>query len=244
MNASAPRYKRVILKLSGEMLSDPEGEAIAPSSLAFVSRQIKEAVASGVELGVVCGGGNIVRGRLLEGMGVDRVAADQMGMLATVINGLALRETLEQAGLGVRLFSSLPVGTLAEPYSPRAAREALAAGEIALFSGGTGNPFVTTDTAAVLRACDVNARVVLKATKVDGVYSGDPLTDPTARKFDEISYDQVLESGLKIMDYSAIGLAKENNIFVVVFKFREKQALKRAVSGESWGTLLRGRQAS
>ncbi len=233
-------YGRVILKLSGEMLGDPESGTIGPTALTFVSRQIKETRESGVELGIVCGGGNIIRGRDLEGLEIDRVTADQMGMLATVINGLALRQALEKNGLEAALFSSLPTGPLAEPYSPRAARAALKTGKVAVFSGGTGNPFVTTDTAAILRACDVGAGVVLKATKVDGIYSADPETDPGAQRFDEITYDRALELGLRIMDYSAIGLAKENNIPVFVFEFREEHALKQAVSGEGRGTLMRG----
>ncbi len=235
-----PAYGRAILKLSGEMLSDPESGSIVPSALSFISRQVKETRDSGVELGIVCGGGNIVRGRDLEGLEIDRVTADQMGMLATVINGLALRQALEKSGLEAALFTSLPTGPLAEPYSPRAARAALGAGKVAVFAGGTGNPFVTTDTAAVLRACDIGAGVVLKATKVDGIYSADPVADPAAQRFDEITYDRVLELGLKIMDYSAIGLAKENNIPVFVFKFREEHALQRAVSGEGRGTLMQG----
>jgi uridylate kinase len=239
MNNSAPKYKRLILKISGEALGNQDGDIFDPAALSFLARNVKEVADLGVEVGIVGGGGNIVRGVTAVSLGIERTTADQMGMLATVINGIALREGLEQAGLKVRLFSCVPVGPIAEPYLPRNARRALASGEVAVFSGGTGNPFVSTDTAALLRACDTEAEAVLKATKVDGVYSADPVKDPGARKFDAIAYDEALKRGLKIMDFSAMGLAKENNIPVIVFDFWEEQALKRVVLGEKLGTIMK-----
>ena len=239
MNTAAPIYKRVILKLSGEALGKGGENSFDGPALDFLVRNVKEVTDLGVELGIVVGGGNIIRGIGGGGLGIERTTADQMGMLATVINGLVLREALEKAGLKVRLFSSLPAGNLAEPYLPRNSRAALAAGEVVILSGGTGNPFVSTDTAAVLRACDLGAEAVIKATKVDGIYSGDPKKDPDARKFDEITCDEALKLGLKIMDFAAVGLAKENNIPVIVFNFWEKEALKRVLLGEKLGTIMR-----
>ena len=233
-----PKYKRVLLKLSGEALGKSGEEIFDPDALGYIARTLKEVTELGVELGIVGGGGNIVRGVTAVNLGIDRTTADGMGMLATVINGIALREALEKAGLKVRLFSCIPVGTLAEPYNPRQARRALSKGEIGIFSGGTGNPFVSTDTAALLRACDIRAEMVLKATKVDGIYSADPQKDPAAKKFAEISYDEALQRGLKIMDFSAVGLAKENRIPVVVFDFWADHSLRRVVLGETIGTLL------
>ncbi|MCX6349715.1 MAG: uridine monophosphate kinase, partial [Candidatus Aureabacteria bacterium] len=178
------------------------------------------------------------RGATASAFGLERTVADQMGMLATVLNGLALREALVQAGLPARLFSCVEVGAVAETYHPGRAREALDRGEVGIFSGGTGNPFVSTDTAAVLRACDLKADAVLKATKVDGVYTADPVRDPSAKKFAAITYDEAIKRGLKIMDFSAIGLAKENSVPVLVFDFWAEHALRRAVRGERIGTLV------
>ncbi len=233
-----PRYRRVLLKLSGEALGKAGEKIFDPESLKYIARSVKEVVELGVEVGIVGGGGNIVRGVTAVNLGIDRTTADGMGMLATVINGIALREALEKAGLKTRLFSAIPVGSLAEPYDPRRARRILKEGEIGIFSGGTGNPFVSTDTAALLRACDIKADAVLKATKVDGIYSADPQKDPAAEKFAEISYDDALRRGLKIMDFSAVGLAKENRVPVVVFDFWADHSLRRVVRGEQLGTLL------
>jgi len=242
MRASKLKYKRVILKISGEILGG-EGNSFDPAAFDFFARSVKEAAGLGAEIGIVVGGGNIFRGIGSVLPAVQRTTADQMGMLATVINGLALRETLEKSSLKVRLFSSLPLGSLVEPYLPRRARRSLDDHEVVILSGGTGNPFVSTDTAAVLRACDLEADAVLKATRVDGIYSGDPEKESGARKFDEISYDEVLKLGLRIMDFAAVGLAKENNIPVIVFNFRKNQALKRVLLGEKVGTIMRAKAA-
>ncbi len=231
-------FKRVILKLSGETLGRKGGEVFDPAALAFLCENFKSAADLGVQVGVVGGGGNLIRGVTAQAMGIGRVTADQMGMLATVINGLALREALEGAGLKARLFSSLDVGVLAERYHPRRAVESLQAGEIAIFSGGTGNPFVSTDTAALFRACDTGAEAVLKATKVDGVYSADPKIDPNARRFERISYEEAIRLGLNIMDWPALGLARANRVPVIVFDFFAPGALRKVLTGEKIGSLL------
>lgn len=231
-------YDRVILKVSGETLGSPSGGPFDPEALELLISRIREGIEGGCRLGLVCGGGNIIRGRLAGGGLLDRTVADGMGMLATVINSLAIREGLEKSGVPARLFSSIPAGPLTEPYSPRAARAALEHGEVAVFAGGTGNSYVSTDTAAVLRACDLGAGAVLKATTVDGIYSTDPKLDPAARRFDRVSYEQALAEGLKIMDGPAIALARENRIAVIVFDFREENAVRRAVGGEPIGTIL------
>lgn len=231
-------YDRVILKISGETLGGNGGPPINPEALNSLILKIKETAAEGVRFGVVCGGGNIIRGRLASTGLLDRTTADGMGMLATVINSLALRDGLGRSGVPARLFSSIPVGALAEPYSPRAGRAALDNGEVAICAGGTGNPYVSTDTAAVLRACDFGAGAVLKATTVDGIYSADPKLDPAARRFDRVSYDQALAEDLRIMDGPAIALARENRIAVIVFDFRRGDAIRRASRGEPVGTIL------
>lgn len=238
MAKNSPKYKRVIIKLSGETLGKKGAEIFDLAALDFVARNVKEAVAAGAAVGIVGGGGNIVRGATASRLGLERTVADQMGMLATVINGLALREALLKAGLSARLFSSVDVGPVAEFYHPGRARAALDRGEVGIFSGGTGNPFVSTDTASVLRACDVGADAVLKATKVDGIYTADPVKDPSAVKFDAITYDEAIKRGLKIMDFSAIGLAKENGVPLLVFDFWAEHALRRAVRGEKLGTIV------
>ncbi len=231
-------YDRVILKISGETLGPAGGPSFDPGALQLLVSRIGEALQGGCRLGIVCGGGNIIRGRLA-GQGIlERTTADEMGMLATVINGLAVRDGLERSGTPTHLFSSIPAGSLAEPYSARSARAAIDRGEVAIFSGGTGNAYVSTDTAAVLRACDTGAGAVLKATTVDGIYSADPKIDPAARKYDRVSYEQALAENLRIMDGPAIALARENKIAVIVFDFREPASLRRAASGEPVGTLL------
>ena len=238
MAVSESKYRRVILKISGETLGKPGGEVIDPTALNFLSGKIREGIEAGIQIGVVCGGGNIIRGRVASAEELERTTADQMGMLATVINSLAIRDVLEKDGLRVSLFSSLSLGPLADPYLPRNARRALDGGAVAIFSGGTGNPFVSTDTAAVLRACDIGADAVLKATKVDGIYTADPKTDPSARRYDRISYDEALERGLGIMDPPAIALARENAIPVIVFNFWEEKSLERVIRGKPIGTVM------
>ena len=238
ITSSAPIYKRIILKISGETLGKRVAEVIDIEALHFLRSKIREAINSGVQIGIVCGGGNILRGKLSSADILARTTADQMGMLATVINSLAIRDIIEEDGIDVRLFSSLPIAPIAEPYLPRNARKALDNGAVAIFSGGTGNPFVSTDTAAVLRACDIGADTVLKATKVDGIYTADPKIDYAALRYDRISYDEALEKGLAIMDLPAIALARENNIPVVVFDFWAENSIERVLRGEDVGTVM------
>lgn len=233
-----PRYRRVILKLSGEALGSRQGDIFDPAALKFLAANVREVADLGVEIGIVGGGGNIVRGVTAGALGIERTAADQMGMLATVINGMAMRGALEEAGLRARLFSAVPVGPAAEPYCPRSARAALAAGEVAIFSGGTGCAFVSTDTAALLRACDIGAAAVFKATKVDGIYTADPKKDLSAARFDDLTYVKALEMGLKIMDAAAFGVAAESGVPILVFDFWAPHALRRAALGEKIGTLV------
>jgi len=214
------------------------GEVIDPDAVRFLGAKIKETIRSGVQIGIVCGGGNIIRGKLSRNDTVARTTADQMGMLATVINSMAIRDILAKENIDVRLFSSIAIAPLAEPYLPRNARQALDNGAVAIFSGGTGNPFVSTDTAAVLRACDIGADAVLKATKVDGVYTSDPNTNPDAQRYDRISYNEALEKGLEIMDLPAIALARENNIPVIIFDFWGENSIERILRGDNIGTVM------
>lgn len=238
MNLPETKYRRVILKISGEALGKRGEEVIDIKALHFLGAKIKEAIKSGVQIGIVCGGGNIIRGKLSSTDTLARTTADQMGMLATVINSMAVRDILVKEDIDARLFSSLSVTPIAEPYLPRNARNALDDGAVAIFSGGTGNPFVSTDTAAVLRACDIGADAVLKATKVDGIYSADPAIDPDARRYDRISYDEAFEKSLAIMDLPAIALARENSIPVIVFDFWGERSIERVLRGENIGTVM------
>jgi uridylate kinase len=238
MNHPKTKYRRVILKISGETLGERGAEVIDVGALNLLTAKIREATNSGVQIGIVCGGGNIIRGKFSSDSRIARTTADQMGMLATVINSMVIRDIIEKEGIDVRLFSSLAIAPLAEPYLPRNARQALDNGAVVIFSGGTGNPFVSTDTAAVLRACDIGADAVLKATKVDGVYTGDPNTDPDAQRYDRISYDEALEKGLAIMDLPAIALARENSIPVIVFDFWGEKSIERVLRGDNIGTVM------
>ena len=239
VSPSSSRYKKIILKLSGQALAGSDGEVFSPAALGTVAERVKAAAETGIRIGLVCGGGNIIRGRICGEIEIGRITADQMGMLSTVINGLALRDALLAAGLAVRIFSSINVAPLAEFYEPRVAGRALDDGNIVIFSGGTGNPFVSTDTAAVLRACDMSADAVIKATRVDGIYSADPEKDPSARRYRQVSYDEALEKELEIMDLPAVALAREYEIPVVVFNFHRKNSLKRLLAGEEIGTVMR-----
>jgi len=231
-------YKRILLKLSGEALLGKRNYGIDPVRLTDYAGQIKEIVELGVEVGIVIGGGNIFRG--LEGLesGVDRVKGDQMGMLATVINGLALQSALEIAGLKARTFSAINTEPAAEFYSKKKAMEALSKGEVILLTGGTGNPYFTTDTAASLRAVEIEADVLLKGTRVDGVYSADPEKDKTAKKFERISFDDVYRLELKVMDLTAFTLCKENNLPIIVFNMNIKGNLKKIILNENVGTKI------
>ena len=234
-----PKYKRVLLKLSGESLMGAQGYGIDPGRLADCARQIRQVADAGVEVAIVIGGGNIFRGVQGAAKGFDRVKGDQMGMLATVINSLALSNALEAAGQKSRVYTALNMYPIGEYYSSRRAIESLADGEVAIIAGGTGNPFFTTDTGSALRGIEVKADVMLKGTRVDGVYTADPEKDPTATKFDRITYDEVLSRGLKVMDLTATALCKENGLPIVVFDMDTPGNLMKVLGGdESIGTLV------
>lgn len=234
------KYKRILLKLSGESLMGPNSFGIDPMMLRHYAEQIKELVNEGIEVAVVIGGGNIFRGLQAEASGIERVQGDYMGMLGTVINGMALQSALETIGVYTRLISAIDMKEIAEPYIRRRAVRHLEKRRVVIFSAGTGNPYFTTDSAAALRANEINADVILKGTRVDGVYTADPEKDPTATKFDQITYTQAIRLGLKIMDMTAFALCKENNIPIVVFDINKHENLMRIVQGEQVGTLVAG----
>lgn len=231
-------YKRILLKLSGEALMGEQQYGIDPARLQEYAEDIKEIVDQGVEVAIVIGGGNIFRGLKGVGQGMDRVQGDHMGMLATVINGLALQSALEAAGMETRLQSAIEINEVAEPFIRRRAIRHLEKGRVVIFGGGTGNPYFTTDSAAVLRAIEVKADVILKGTRVDGVYTADPEKDATATKFDRISFEEVLQRGLKVMDTTAFTLSQENNLPIVVFDMNTRGNLNRITSGENIGTVV------
>jgi len=230
--------KRLLLKLSGEALAGDGGFGIAPARLAGLVEEIGALQAAGGQLGVVLGGGNLLRGASLAEAGVDRVSADQMGMLATVMNGLAFRDQLDRAGIPCDLLSAIELPGVAERYHVSRARSALATGRVQILTAGTGNPFFTTDTAACLRAIELEADAVLKATKVDGVYSADPHKDPDARRYERLSYAEVLERQLGVMDLTAIVLCRDHALPLVVFDMHTSGALTALVKGENVGTLV------
>jgi len=235
------KYKRIMLKISGEALAGDEGFGISPKVLSFLATEILEVHRLGLQIAVVVGGGNIFRGIAASGEGMDRSAADYIGMLATVINGLALQDALERVAIDTRVQTAIEMREVAEPFIRRRAIRHLEKGRVVIFVGGTGNPYFSTDTAAALRAMEVNAEVVFKATKVDGVYTADPLQDPSAKKFDELSYIEVLNRQLKVMDSTAISLCMDNLFPIVVFNLREAGILRQLVFGEKVGTIVRGR---
>ncbi len=232
------KYSRVLLKLSGESLMGSQHYGIDPQRLAQYAAQIKEAAQAGVQVAIVIGGGNIFRGMQGAAKGFDRVKGDQMGMLATAINSLALSSALEAAGQPARVFTAINMHPIGEHYSKWRAIEALRRGEVAILAGGTGNPFFTTDTGAALRAVEVEADVMLKGTRVDGVYTADPEKDPTATKFSEITYDEIYTRGLKVMDLTATALCKENHMPIVVFDMDTPGNLAQVLAGEPIGTLV------
>jgi uridylate kinase len=236
MPAPKPVYNRILLKLSGESLLGRLQYGIDFKTTAAVAQEIKDVHDLGVQIGIVIGGGNIFRGYRGTAEGVDRVSADQMGLLATIINGIALQDALERAGVITRHISAIEVKALAEPFIRRRVVRHLEKSRIVIFSAGTGNPYFTTDTAAALRALEIKAQVILKATKVEGVYTADPLTDKTAKKFHSIRYMDVIKRGLKVMDTTAISLCKENDLPIIVFNLRKRGNIKRAVLGEDIGT--------
>jgi len=235
-----PIYRRVMLKLSGEVLAGNRQFGISPEIVDYVAQEILEVYGLKVQVAVVVGGGNIFRGLEASSKGMDRASADYMGMLATVINGLALQNGLEKRGVNTRVQTAIQMQEVAEPFIRRRAIRHLEKGRVVIFVGGTGNPYFTTDTAAALRAIEIGAEVIFKATKVDGVYSDDPAKVPQAVKFDELSYIEVLNRKLKVMDSTAISLCMDNSFPIVVFNLMEKGSLHRLVMGERVGTLVRG----
>jgi len=236
---ASPKYRRVLLKVSGEVLAGDERFGISPKMIDLIAEQIKDMVAMGVETAIVIGGGNIFRGLAANAAGMERTSADYMGMLATVLNALALQNILETKGVYTRVQSAIEMKELAEVYIRRRAIRHLEKKRVVIFAAGTGNPYFSTDTAAVLRAMEINAEVILKGTKVDGVFDKDPMKDPTALKFDELSYLSVIEKGLKIMDSTAVTLCMDNNFPLIVFNIKEKENVRKVLMGEAVGTLIR-----
>lgn len=239
-DAARPVYGRIVLKLSGEALKGDRAYGIDPDVCARIAGEVKQVRDLGVEIAVVVGGGNIFRGVSAAAKGMDRTTADYVGMLATVMNGMAFQEALEKLSVPTRVHSAIEIKELAEPFILRRAVKQLESGIVVIFVGGTGNPFFSTDTTAALRAAETNAQVVLKATKVDGVYSADPEVVPNAKKFDELTYLQVIEKHLKVMDTTAITLSMDNNTPIVVFNLTKTGNLRKIVLGEKIGTIIRG----
>jgi uridylate kinase len=235
-----PRYKRILLKISGEILTGEKGFGIDPEIIRQIAQEIKEVVSLGVEVAIVIGGGNIFRGVAASSKGMDRATADYMGMLATVLNGLALQDALEKMEVQTRVQTAIEMREIAEPYIRRRAMRHLEKGRVVIFAAGTGNPFFTTDTTASLRAMEIGAEVILKATKVDGIYDGDPVLHPEARKYEGLTYLDVLKNQLKVMDATAISLCMDNNIPIIVFSLKERGNVQRVVLGEKVGTEVRG----
>lgn len=231
-------YKRILLKLSGEALMGDKGYGIDPATVNFIAAEIKKAVDLEVQVAIVIGGGNIFRGVEASIKGMERASADYMGMLATVINALALQNALEKLGLQTRVQSAIEMKALAESYIRRRAIRHLEKGRVVIFAAGTGNPYFTTDTAAALRAIEIGAEVILKGTKVDGVYTTDPLKDPTAKKFNVISHFDVIKNNLRVMDATAITLCRENNIPIIVFSLKNENSIKDIICGNQIGTLV------
>ena len=236
-----PSYRRILLKLSGEALLGRQGYGIDEKVLSDLSAEIREVTALGVQVALVVGGGNIFRGiRTSRDFGIDRASADYMGMLATVMNSLALQDVLERDGVTTRVLSAIEMRAIAEPHIRRRALRHLEKGRVVIFAAGTGNPYFTTDTAAALRAMEINADAILKATKVDGVYDRDPMVDPKARKFARLTYIDVLQRNLKVMDATAISLCMDNDLPIVVFNVTRRGNILKAVLGERIGTVVHG----
>ena len=231
------RYKRILLKLGGEALSGPQDFGIKPERAQAIAHQIKE-IKKGVEIGVVIGGGNIFRGDIGSKHGMDRTTGDYMGMLATIINALALQNALEHISVQTRVQTAIEIERIAEPYIRRRAIRHMEKGRVVIFAAGTGNPYFTTDTAAALRAVEIDAEVLLKATKVEGVYSDDPLKNPGAKKFKVLKFIDLLDRGLKVMDSTAISLCMDNKLPIIVFNLNKEGNLKKIIEGKSIGTLI------
>src|SRR3989338_2623733 len=239
MKGHKPVYKKVVLKLSGEALQGPKGYGIDPYVTESIAKEIREVKRLGVKIGIVIGGGNIYRGSTAAGHhGIDRITADYMGMLATVINGLALQDALEKAGVMTRVQTAIEMQEVAEPFIRRRAVRHFEKGRVVIFVGGTGNPYFTTDTTAALRASEIGADVILKATKVDGIYDSDPLKNPRAKKYDRISYIEALRKRLQIMDSTAFSLCMDNHIPIVVFDMFKEGNIKRVILGDQIGTMV------
>lgn len=234
-----PKFKRIVLKISGEVLQGERQYGIDSETITSVAAQIKEVAGLGVQVGVVVGGGNIFRGMAAASQGMDRAAADYMGMLATVINGLALQDALEKIGVFTRVQTAIAMSELAEPYIRRRAIRHLEKGRVVVFVAGTGSPYFSTDTTAALRANEIGADVILKATKVDGIYTCDPKKDKQAKKYDQLEYIEVLKMGLKVMDATAISLCMDNNLPIIVFNLKKPGNIKRIVLGEKIGTIVK-----
>ncbi len=234
------RYSRILLKLSGEALLGDRSYGVDPKFCAFIAHQVATVHRLGVQVGIVVGGGNIFRGLAAAASGMDRATGDYIGMLATVMNGLALQDALERAGVPTRVMSAIAMNEVAEPYIRRRAVRHLEKGRVALFVAGTGNPYFTTDTAAALRAVEIGAEVLLKATKVDGVYDADPLTHPDARRYAELEYADLLRDQLKVLDAAAVSLCMENDLPIVVFDLNQPDNITRVAAGEPVGTRISG----
>jgi uridylate kinase len=237
---SRKSFTRVLLKLSGESLAGDQGYGIDPQTINAIAKEISEVVAKGVQLALVIGGGNIFRGLAASSKGMDRASADYMGMLATVINSLAMQDALEKQGVSTRVQSAIAMQEVAEPYIRRRAMRHLEKGRVVIFGAGTGNPYFTTDTAASLRAMEINAQVILKGTKVDGVYTADPKKDPDAVKLSELTYIDVLKKGLQVMDATAISLCMDNNLPIIVFDLTTEGNIMKVIAGEAIGTIVQG----
>jgi uridylate kinase len=240
MNDMSPRYRRILLKIGGEALAAEAGYGIDKAMLARVASEIKEIHALGCEVAVVVGGGNIFRGVAASAEGMNRATADYMGMLATVINSLAMQEALEKIDVPTRVMSALTIAQVAEPYIRRRATRHLEKGRVIIFAAGTGNPYFTTDTAASLRAMEINAEIIFKATKVDGIYDADPMKVKHANRYQQLTYIEVLQQNLKVMDSTAISLCMDNRLPILVFSLLEPGNIRRAVVGEPVGTLVHG----
>lgn len=231
-------YRRILLKLSGEGLAGDDGFGIHPGLIADIAGQVREVHELGTEICIVIGGGNIIRGMTAAAQGMDRAQADYMGMLASIINAMALQDALEKHGVATRVQTAIPVAEVAEPYIRRRAMRHMEKGRIVIFAAGTGNPYFTTDTAAALRAAEVHADVVMKATQVDGVYSADPHKDPTAQRYEELSFAEALQRDLRFMDQTAIALCRENDLPIHLFDMRVRGNIMKAVRGERVGTIV------
>ncbi len=237
-SSPTPAYKRILLKLSGEALMGNQTYGIDPAVATQIAKDVAEIQEMGVETAIVIGGGNIFRGVAASARGMDRATADYMGMLATVINALALQDALEQQGVATRVLSAIEMRAVAEPFIRRRAIRHLEKGRVVVFGAGTGNPYFSTDTAAALRAMEIKADVIMKATKVDGIYDADPMMNPRATRIERLSYLQVLEQGLKVMDATAISLCMDNHLPIVVFNLRTPGNIRRAIAGEPIGSLV------